>query len=301
MTTPVRIQKVSSREPFGWRAHQLALGPLMLSTHETEGRSVAQCPENDTYLLSFSLSAASVEATTAEGLVPIVRGRTGLLAHPHQCSGVSVESGSQIVQLNMPHDAVRSAMTTLTGVESADVRFRSRVDLDVPGVVPFRRLLSYVLREADEATPSFAAPGVAERLAEALLFRLLLTQPHSHTRLFMHTEAAEPAHVRRAAEFIEAHAERPITMAELTQVTRVSARSLQAGFLKHRGCSPLEFMRARRLERSRMRLLTDDTSSVTEVAHDVGFTHLGRFSLEYKARFGESPTQTLARRWTPMR
>lgn len=301
MTAPVRIHKVSNREPFGWRAHQLALGPLMLSTHETQGRSVAECPETDTYLLSFSLSAASVEATTREGLVPIVRGRTGLLAHPRQCSAVSVESGSQIIQLNMPREVVCGAMTTLTGVESSDVRFHACVDLDAPEVAPLRRLLSHVLREADEARPAFDVPGVGERLAEALLFRLLLTQPHSHTRLFAHTEAAEPAHVRRAAEFLEANADKQITMAELTQITRVSARSLQAGFLKHRGCSPLEFVRARRLERSRVRLLTDDASSVTEVAHDVGFTHLGRFSLEYKARFGESPTQTLARRWTPAR
>ncbi|AKF06778.1 AraC family transcriptional regulator [Sandaracinus amylolyticus] len=301
MTAPVRIHKVSSREAFGWRAHQLALGPLTLSTHETQGRSLADCPETDTYLLSFALSAASVEATTGDGVVPIVRGRTGLLAHPRQCSRVSVESGSQIVQLNMPHHAVRDAMTTLTGVASGEVRFRPRVELDAAEVTPLRALLSHVLREADEEHPSFEGAGMGERLAEALLFKLLLTQPHSHARLFVRTEAAEPAHVRRAAEFLEANADRQVTMAHLTQLTGVGARSLQAGFRKHRGCSPLEFVRARRLERARVRLLTDDVaSSVTDVAHDAGFTHLGRFSVSYKARFGESPMQTRARRWVPV-
>ena len=36
-------------------------------------------------------------------------------------------------------------------------------------------------------------------------------------------------------------------------------------------------------------------TSVTIVAHDCGFSHLGRFAQEYARRFGESPSETLRR------
>jgi AraC-like DNA-binding protein len=36
--------------------------------------------------------------------------------------------------------------------------------------------------------------------------------------------------------------------------------------------------------------------NVSEVAYRWGFTHLGRFAGAYRARFGESPSQTLRNR-----
>jgi AraC-like DNA-binding protein len=35
--------------------------------------------------------------------------------------------------------------------------------------------------------------------------------------------------------------------------------------------------------------------SVTEIAMQWGFTHMGRFSIEYRQRFGERPSETLSR------
>jgi transcriptional regulator GlxA family with amidase domain len=52
-----------------------------------------------------------------------------------------------------------------------------------------------------------------------------------------------------------------------------------------------------RLSQAR-RALTDADSSqstVTEIATGFGFLELGRFSVEYRRAFGESPSQTLQR------
>ena len=42
-------------------------------------------------------------------------------------------------------------------------------------------------------------------------------------------------------------------------------------------------------------LMTADpqTHSVTQIALDTGFSHLGRFSVAYRAYFGEAPRETL--------
>ena len=50
-----------------------------------------------------------------------------------------------------------------------------------------------------------------------------------------------------------------------------------------------------KLERVHARLQLSSTRSVTEVALDHGFMHLGRFSEAYRKRFGELPSQTWKR------
>jgi transcriptional regulator GlxA family with amidase domain len=101
--------------------------------------------------------------------------------------------------------------------------------------------------------------------------------------------------VREVAEYLDAHAEEPVSVADLAAMTGVSVRSIHAGFRRHRGCSPMEFLRERRLALARTRLLSSPESTVARVALDCGFEHLGRFSGQYRARFGEGPADTRRR------
>lgn len=56
---------------------------------------------------------------------------------------------------------------------------------------------------------------------------------------------------------------------------------------------PNTYFRARRLSRARDRLLVGE-QSVTEIALDLGFEHLGRFAGQYAAACDEHPSDTLA-------
>lgn len=61
------------------------------------------------------------------------------------------------------------------------------------------------------------------------------------------------------------------------------------------GVSIREFVHRCRLHEARNLLLDPSADlSVTEIAYSCGFSHLGRFSTEYKQLFGESPRQTLS-------
>jgi AraC-like DNA-binding protein len=90
---------------------------------------------------------------------------------------------------------------------------------------------------------------------------------------------------------------RPLTTAELCEVAGCRARWLEISFKQHYGLAPIAYhrflrMRAAHDELCRMR---PDETSVTGVALDHGFHHLGRFSVGYRALFGKSPSATLAR------
>ena len=56
----------------------------------------------------------------------------------------------------------------------------------------------------------------------------------------------------------------------------------------------MEFLTEQRLHRAHEKLLKARLAdSVTNIALDCGFNHLGRFSQLYRKRFGERPSETL--------
>lgn len=93
-------------------------------------------------------------------------------------------------------------------------------------------------------------------------------------------------------DFLRENMAEPVTAHQMALVAGVSLRSLYAGFKDHGGVSPMQYLRSLRLEAARQALLSEPARSIASVAMRWGFAHLGRFSMEYKARFGESPSQS---------
>jgi transcriptional regulator GlxA family with amidase domain len=74
-------------------------------------------------------------------------------------------------------------------------------------------------------------------------------------------------------------------------------RSLQAGFRKFKETTPAAYLRRIRLEAVHAELsLSENRLPVREVALKWGFTQMGRFAAQYRARFGHYPSETLM--WT---
>jgi transcriptional regulator GlxA family with amidase domain len=96
--------------------------------------------------------------------------------------------------------------------------------------------------------------------------------------------------------WIEAHLDKPITMARLCNVAGVGERALQKVFESRRGISPMRFVTERRLAAARRRLTSAGPGNdVTSVAVSLGFGHPGRFAGLYRQAFGEAPSQSLRR------
>ncbi|MDJ0840874.1 MAG: helix-turn-helix domain-containing protein [Acidobacteriota bacterium] len=108
--------------------------------------------------------------------------------------------------------------------------------------------------------------------------------------------ASPPTIAKRAQDYIEAHYNDTIRMADLCASVEVGLRTLQRCFAACFQISPSDYIKMRRLSAARRELMTADTerNTVTTIALDNGFTHLGRFAVEYRAFFGESPRETLA-------
>jgi AraC family ethanolamine operon transcriptional activator len=102
--------------------------------------------------------------------------------------------------------------------------------------------------------------------------------------------------VRRATEIADAQPG-PWRIASLCSQLHVSPSTLQYAFKTITGLSPHAFFLHRKLNRARVALLRahPGESKVTDIAVDLGFSELGRFSVRYRRLFGESPSETLRR------
>ena len=103
-----------------------------------------------------------------------------------------------------------------------------------------------------------------------------------------------PWHLNKALELIESDPARAWTIDELAEACGVGRRALQKHFRRFVGCTPVEHLRAVRLDRVRQALLrAPREAGITEVATRCGFSHLGRFATWYRERYGETPSATL--------
>lgn len=99
----------------------------------------------------------------------------------------------------------------------------------------------------------------------------------------------------RLEECIRARLSQETTLSELAVDVGVSVRSLHSLCQRDYGQSPMELLRNFRLEAARARFLQSNYLSVTEVALECGFSHVGRFASYYRQRFGELPRITARR------
>lgn len=100
----------------------------------------------------------------------------------------------------------------------------------------------------------------------------------------------------RAREYIEAHLHETIQVTSICRYTGANPRSLERIFAREMGVSPQQYVKARRFNAVHRHLIAADMEqgiSVTDVALNHGFSHLGRFAREYRRYFGKSPRETL--------
>ncbi|ACR32379.1 AraC family transcriptional regulator [Burkholderia glumae] len=142
-----------------------------------------------------------------------------------------------------------------------------------------------------------------EQFESTLLNALIYGQPNSaRNDKARERRPLAPTCVRRVEEYIRTHLQEPLTIEQLAEFGNVSASTLFAAFKHYHGVTPMAFVRQLRLERVRRDLIGADAMhgtgrpSVTDIALKWGFAHLGRFAMEYKRAFGESPSASLRMR-----
>ena len=100
----------------------------------------------------------------------------------------------------------------------------------------------------------------------------------------------------RAEAFLRRSLEEPVHIDDVCAVARVSRQTLHASFRAAFGTSPMAYAKSLRLSAARRDLeRARRGTTVAAVAMRWGFFRLGYFSRDYRAMFGEKPSETLHR------
>jgi AraC-like DNA-binding protein len=206
-------------------------------------------------------------------------------------------AGSRHLAVKFDQAAVDRALEALVGRQAEfPIPFETALPLKASAVQDWMRLLLMVNRQRERPDSLMRHPLVWDPLVESLIHGFLLVTDHPYRdALDAAAEPARPAAVRDAVDIIETCPHMPLTTATLAMQCHVSVRTLQEGFRRHLGMSPMAYLRTVRLRRAHRDLRSAYPSdvSVASIAHRWGFSHLGRFAAAHKAMFGETPLQVL--------
>ncbi|MCF2528706.1 AraC family transcriptional regulator [Yinghuangia soli] len=159
-----------------------------------------------------------------------------------------------------------------------------------------RDLACLLARQVAAETPLARQEIIGVPLWHNMLSHLLAAGEHDYRdELLGPGRPCRPPAVKRVVEAMHAAPETPFTAASLADLAGVSIRTLQAAFRTYVNMAPMAYLRNVRLERVHAELAASPPTrtTVTEVAHRWGFTHLGRFAAAYGRKYGVPPSETL--------
>lgn len=176
------------------------------------------------------------------------------------------------------------------------VEFEPAFDLSIPGSSRWNFAVQMLHAELyDHDTLLHLGVGLGQ-LEEFLMSSLLYCQRSNYSDSLTTTRRIERHAVRVARDYIDRNLSQPITVGDIAAAAGVSVRTLQNQFADDLDQTLTGYLRNRRLDRARADLADTPPGAgvgVTDIATRWGFTHLGRFAVTYRARFGESPSETL--------
>ncbi|NMO94085.1 AraC family transcriptional regulator [Actinomycetospora sp. TBRC 11914] len=253
------------------------------------------------------LDDAIVVNTTLAGRIEVATGRTVVVPTPGVPYLMPPGRPWTIQWEQLTNEAVRIDRPVLEraaagmGGDGEALRFTGSTPSS-PEWASYLRAVTAHVRDEVLGNPDTAAhPLALAEAARSLAVATLLSIPNNAVAAAedlttRERPGAEPAVVRRAVEFMDANAHREVDVAQVADAAHIGIRGLQAAFRRHRDQTPLEYLRRVRLEQAHRDLQAADPAqglTVAAIAARWGFTHPGRFSVDYRRAYGLSPRQTL--------
>jgi AraC-like DNA-binding protein len=292
---PIAIDVLRGGENFRLRSDVIRLGPLTIGQLQFDGPVALTASGLDGYHVTLPLTGtvhtrqAGHEVTANLDRAAVFRpGQTVRTRHP-------ADSRQLDVKIDQP--ALEEELEGLLGHRiDGPIDLPPDMDMTVGPARTWRKLVQLFRAESEDRAGLLYEPLIAEQLRHSILSGLLLTLPHRYRdELLSPVPCGPPRTIRRVMDAMHDGPERPFCVTDLAAIAGVSVRSLQEGFRRYVGVSPMAYLQEVRLGRAHESLVREHPQRVTvaAIAHRWGFTHLGRFAHAYRNRYGSCPSDTL--------
>ncbi len=198
--------------------------------------------------------------------------------------------------LTIQRSAMEAHLEALTGRSvRSPIEFKVSLSTDKAVGATIKFITAQLARYLEQNPKLLDSQLALVNIEETLMNLLLFGQAHNYSEL-LESRIKSPGStiVLHAEEYLQQHADEPLTMAQLAQHLDINIRALNRAFERYRHYSPLQFLRHLRLQKAHELLrLAEPGQSVTAIALQCGFTHMSRFARDYVKQFGEYPRHTL--------
>jgi AraC-like DNA-binding protein len=197
--------------------------------------------------------------------------------------------------------AVRRVGAELSGLDEAVVAFTGVAPLSRVLGASMTRLMGNVWRDMPVNAGALDSPLLRAETLRHLATVMLLSFPNTALYALNDTSrggsgTAEPATVRRAMDFMDANAHLGIDLTQIAEAARIGPRALQMAFKRHRGQTPMAYLRRVRMDGAHRDLQAGDPTrgdTVAAIMARWGFHAPRRFYTEYRQLHGCTPVHTL--------
>jgi AraC-like DNA-binding protein len=292
---PTAVGAPGGADGFAFRAEVIQLGPLTIGQLGFGVPVTLAANELDAYHLTIPI--VGQVHTQHAGHRQVTGPGRAVVFGPGSPVHTLHDAHSTELDIKIERSALEAELAALLGRRvTGPLCLPPTMDLASGPMRGWIRLVRLLREETTRPSSLLRQSPVVEHLRHSVLSGLLLSVPHRYSeQLNAPVSAGPPRVVQRVVDAIHDEPERPFTVTDLAGIAGVSVRSLQEGFRRYVGSSPMAYLQQVRLTRAHDTMRREDPSrtTVASVAHRWGFAHLGRFASAYRSRYGVSPSETL--------
>ncbi|MDD2052269.1 AraC family transcriptional regulator [Pseudomonas putida] len=291
-STPNRIQFHHSGNVL--KSMSTTLGVIEYGTDVTVGIEDAE------HLNSYSLSLPLVgeQYLSKQGCQVTSDADRGIILSPHESQELAIAGDCRKVQVVITRAAMRKSLEDmLQRPLETPLLFDPVMDAVNGASASWWRMARYFIGELERSRELYDQTFFSRDIESSLIKGLILAQPNNYSEELRDVLGVKlPHYLIRAKQYIHENAREALHLEDIEAVSGVSRFKLFEGFRKYFGVSPMAYLKKHRLGAVRQEILEDNSArNISVIAMGWGFTHLGRFSSEYRKLFDETPSMTLQR------
>ena len=299
--TVSQLQKKRAQRtgPFSFRHRVEDIGPITLSDIDIGSEFCANGGEQRSTYFVTVVRHGRLEVLRAAGPAVTIAGEAAIIS-PQEDTTVRWTAGTKALCLQIDRHTIEEALSDALGRQTvAHVEFGPTLSTTTTAGRAWTTMLAMLTQQFLHRDGVLHRPMTAMPFIDSLVRGLLIAadHPHRHEVDDGRCRHSMPKTIRTAIDIIEARPHLPMTVSSLAAQSNISVRSLQQGFRRTLGTTPMAYLREVRLRRAHRALLDSDptTATVLSIANQWGFTNIGRFAAMHAARYGETPSTTLGR------
>lgn len=296
-TATSRLNIIVASKDSSYRSAFVSCGPLTILDCDYNGDLDCQRIGESKRLIIFLPTSGKMLFRQEKNEILSCTGKLTIINGAYN-EGLFISGARKHLALSIDRTMLQDRLSSMLERNvSTDIDFNSHIDAASDAGQFLHSFVKCAFKGMSGDTGLTSSPLALTGIVETLNGLLLEGLSHNFSeQLHQPAALAPPRHVRWAIDYMEANFDKPITIEDLAVASGVGARTLQLSFRQLLNMTPMTYLRNLRLDHVHQAFKNAPPgSSVGNIATQFGFSHLGRFALDYQRRFGTLPSETLKR------